>query len=173
MTGGGLYAVNKLAKTAEHRHNNSLPQPNPQYYSRDNGVPNQGYWAPPGPPPRDLPQVDSRYVDYQDRRQYNTGSNPNDARYAQGFSAADYEAERYTPVDGDYQYRSRQTVPPPSYYPQQGYVKEPRDQVYEQNRGLGSPVAGLAGMAMQFVGSGRDSGNNGKKLEKMSEFFGK
>lgn len=175
MTGGGIYAVNKIAKSAEHRHNNNnSSSQNPQYNSRDNGAPaNQGYWGPPGPQPRGPPQVDARYVDYQDQRQHNAGSNQNDARYARGFSAGDYQEERYAPVDGDYQYRSRQPIAPPSYYPQQGHVMEPQDQVYDQNRGRRSPVADLAGMAMQFVGSGKDSGNKGKGLDKMSEFFKK
>lgn len=173
MTGGGLYAVNKLAKTAEHRH--SSKQSNPQYYARDNGAPSQAYWGPPGPAPRGPPQVDARFVEYQGQRQYYPENSPNDARYSRGYSAADYEEERYAPATGDNQYQntSRQPIAPPSYYPQQGYVTETNDQVYDQNRGRGSPVAGLAGMAMQFVGNGGESGSKGKKLEKMSEFFRK
>lgn len=65
---------------------------------------------------------------------------------------------------------------PPSYYPdqqqQQGYSSGPQE---DNSRGGGGPsdtAAGLAGMAMDFVGSGKGtSGDKGSKL--VSEFFGK
>lgn len=170
MTGGGLYAVNKLAKTVESRHNS--PSPNNQNYPRDNGYENgnQGYWGPPGQPPRGPAQ----------ERQWYPANNQNDPSAARGYSSGDYEGDRYQNAETDYQYqsRNRQALPPPSYYPQQSYAG-PQDQVYDQsydqsqNRRRGSPdVASLGNMAMDFVGR-KDSGSKGKGSKMISEFLGK
>lgn len=179
MTGGGIYAINKIAKTAENRHQNY--QPNNQN-TRGNGYANgnDGNWGPP-PPPRGPPQNDYRYGDYPQDRQWNPSDNSNDTRFPRGYSSADFEDSKYQNAETDYQYqsRNRQALPPPSYYPQQGYSgSQNYDQSYDQsqnqnqNRGRGSPdVAALADMAMGFVGR-KNSGSKGKG-NMMSEFLGK
>ncbi|KAL5331469.1 hypothetical protein ACEPPN_001000 [Leptodophora sp. 'Broadleaf-Isolate-01'] len=179
MTGGGIYAVKQLAKTAERRHDNNNNNNNSQG-SRDPGYPSQqGYWGPPGgpqgpPPPRPY---------YQDQREWSS-YNQTDERYPPRgpYGPSDsYDQKRaYREEDYQYQPRDRMAGQPPSYYPdqqqqqQQGYATGPPQE--DGSRGGVNP-AGLAGMALDFVGSGNRSGGNGKQLEKgtqlVSEFFGK
>ncbi|MCJ1458410.1 hypothetical protein MMC28_008782 [Mycoblastus sanguinarius] len=68
MSGAGIYAVNKLAKTAERRNDSSSQAPtnnNSQYDSRGYPPQGQGYWGPP-PPNRQQQQPQSR--DTNDRK---------------------------------------------------------------------------------------------------------
>jgi hypothetical protein len=176
MTGGGIYAVNKLAKAAENRHNNSSPS-NPRGYARDHPRDN-GYWGPPG---RCSPaQTDNYYADNQQQRQWYP-ANQNDERYLRGYSAGDYGDGKYHSAEGVFEYqerRERESQPPP-YPQQQAYGLTPQGQGYNQNGRLGDPssMGSLASMAMDFVGNEKGEGKRGKKSVKgaqmISEFFGK
>jgi hypothetical protein len=182
MSGVGIYGIKQLAKTQEHRHSS----PNPNNYPRDyNNYPpqepqGQGYWGPPGPPPRgprpgQAPREDAYYGEYPDQQQRQwypaQSQRPADGRYSGG-----YRDEKYTNQDGEYVYqaRERQYANPPAYPSQQ--------QGYGQQQGLpyggASGAAGLLGTAMEFVGN--QQGGDGKKSKKLgkggdmiNEFLGK
>jgi hypothetical protein len=159
MTGGGIYAVKKIAQAAEKRRES--PAPNNQNYSRDGGYSNQGQWGPPGPPPRGPPQADNTYGDYQQQQQQ---SYSNNAPYARGFSAGDYEDERYPVTGADFENQSRnRQIAPPSYYPQQGNERsqnQNQNQCREKNES--SPVDGLVDMALDFAG--KSGGRKGRSV---------
>lgn len=176
MTGGGIYAVKQLAKTAERRHDNqNSNNNNNRGYPSDNGYQNQGYSGPPYPPPRPY---------YQDQRQwsdYNQGNDERSPPTGGGYGLGDYNDQKRYQNEDEYQYRQRDRMAgnPPSYYPQQqqqGYAMASQDQ--DGNRaGPSSGLGGLADMAMEFAGNGKGQGKNRKKMDKgtqmVSEFFGK
>ncbi|PMD46402.1 hypothetical protein L207DRAFT_507317 [Hyaloscypha variabilis F] len=129
MTGGGLYAVDKIAKASLNRHDNQVQQHTCQRCGYTNGSPQQSW----GPPPRGGPQNDYQYGGYQDQRQFNPSSenqrqfNPSSENQRQpnfddqrgfypstqqraGISPADFDdGKRY--VDSQFQ----QTSTPPPY----------------------------------------------------------
>lgn len=78
MTGGGIYAINKLTKaTMEHRNgpppNNNNNNNNQNYRDFPNGDQNyngnQGYWGPSNQPPRGPPQSNNYNGNYQQQQQ--------------------------------------------------------------------------------------------------------
>ncbi|KAH6666668.1 hypothetical protein B0J14DRAFT_604130 [Halenospora varia] len=168
MTGGGLYAVNKLSKTAlDHRSSSSQypPQgPPPQNQ-------NQQYWGPPPPPPRG-PQQNAYYGDYSSQQQQNGWYPPQQGYQPRGYAEDQQymnDERKMGYQDGNGQ-NGYSTPPPYAQQQQQGYYETPQ-------RGMGGrseQVAGLAGMAMDFVGSqGKGGGKKGKKgSEMIGEFLG-
>ncbi|KAK5156080.1 hypothetical protein LTR04_005705 [Oleoguttula sp. CCFEE 6159] len=87
MTGGGIYAVRTLAKTAEHRHDRhsdsshaperrSSPRNQDNSYPRDGAYPPQGYWAP--SPHQGQNQGQNQPRDTWDANRNNNNSNNND-----------------------------------------------------------------------------------------------
>ncbi|KAE8440587.1 hypothetical protein EG329_007056 [Mollisiaceae sp. DMI_Dod_QoI] len=161
MTGGGIYAVNKLAKTAERR---SDSQPPIRTYREDSRQ-QQRYWGPPSArPPFDQ---NSYYNDYQEPPQWH---------------AVDESARSYPPppcyssqgnCEGKQRYRAE------GYQPQQlssdasrdslqPQYLSPRDQRFDDSgdqRGS-SGLDKLAGMALDFVGKGGVESGRGSKLDK-------
>jgi hypothetical protein len=177
MTGGGIYAVNKLAKAAENHHNNPQANSYPQNYQRDANYPPQGYWGPYGPqgsPQRGPTPPAGYYSDNQEQRQLASPPNSQqyDQSYAPGYSAGDYADSKY-PADSSYERRDQQNNLPAYHQQPQGYLP-PQNQGYDHNQNMrsSSPMAGLAGMAMEFVGSGKDR-KGGKTSDRLSEFFSK
>jgi hypothetical protein len=164
MTGGGLYAVNKLAKTTEHRYDSRQHQQQQQYY--DPQYQSNSY--------RPQPHLDQgtregsqayyseypRQQQYQQQQQYHQDPSQN-GQYARGARYAGEEG-----ADSDNFYRERCSNPPP-HGAQQGYQQGYQQQRLPEERGQ-SPVAGLANMAMQFVGS-----QGGKGDPKSGSLFGK
>lgn len=167
MTAGGVYAVKQIARTAETRQSGSGNRDN--NYPQDRGYYAPNNYGPPGPPPR---------PDQQQQWNGNPGSYGNGARgyddYDNNYDAKYVEQDSYAyqqrrqqygppPEQDGYQYQQRRQVgPPPSYAPQ-GYAPGP-------SQGPdGSSMAGLAGMAMDFVGGDGKKG----KMDKLSGFLGK
>lgn len=170
MTGGGIYAVKQLAKTAERRHENPTNNNNNNRdYPSDNGYQNQGYSGPPGPPHRPY---------YQDQRQWSDFEQGNNKRAPPtrgDYGPGDYNDQKRYQKEDDYQYqqRDRTAGSPPSYYLQHHAVA-----LQDGNRpGPSSGLGGLADMAMEFVGNGRAQGKDVKRADNgtrmISEFFGK
>lgn len=167
MTGGGIYAVNKLAKTVDHRRDS--PQPSSNQYPRDN---NQGSWGPPSPPPQRQPQADNYY--YGDNAQ--RGGYPSNAQgyppqqqqqQQRGYNSADSAGDKVAYDEEGWQYRP--TNPPPyasQQQQQQGYPAQARGNGQYEGQGRGSQLEGLANMAMGFLGNGEEKGKKGKKLDK-------
>jgi hypothetical protein len=150
MTGGAIYAVKQIAKTAENHHSSSN-QHNQQ---------------------RDFPHssADNYYNNYPEQQQQQQWPprtlSPSDPRIARGYSAGDYEYE-------DQARNAQGQVAPPSYYQQQ------QQQAYAQPQGQspmsggrrieGSSMTGLVGTAMDFIGNEK----KGKKHNALTEFLGK
>lgn len=169
MTGGGIYAVNKLAKASEARHQNS----NQQNYnpSRDQSYSPQPQSRSPPPTgyyhgPSTTPQTREVYAERESRGEgywVPAPTNPNDrAVYEREKGEREQAWMRQQEQDG---YAS-----PPAYgqgQSQQQYVPQGQiqgnDQVYDrrgQGNGSNSSLGGLADMAMGFV---EGQGQNGKK----------
>ena len=166
MTGGGIYAVNKLAKTTE-RHYEQRPSNNSQQQYGPN-YPPQGYWGPP------LPGQPQDGVAHW----YPAPTNNSTSR------ALPIDNERFPPKY-DYPYESfndeRQAQTTPAYVqqPQKGYVV-PEEQNYdrEQSSRRGSPLSVASGMAMEYVqngklgkGSSRKVGKEGGARDLLSQVF--
>lgn len=123
LTGGGIYAVNKIAKSAENRHN----YPPPQNYPPQNYNPNyppQGYWAPPpqGPPPQGQQRGYPPEGYYNNQPQGQWGPPPNGPQYDQRA----YNDSRAPPGDRPYDPRGSSSNTPPAYSQQpQSYTNMP------------------------------------------------
>jgi hypothetical protein len=178
ISGVGLYGINKLAKTAEHRQSSPSNYPPPRDYNNYPPQQGAGNWGPPpqGPRQGQAPREDAYYGENlaQQQRQWYPAQGP-DGR-ARGYSA-DYEEEKYTNQDGEvlYQARERYTTPPP-YGAQQGYQQQALP--YEgQGRSSPSRTAALTDMAMQFVANqhedGDKKGKKGKSGDLLSGFLSK
>lgn len=101
LTGGGIYAVNKLARASENRNNQqSQPYYPPQNWQQDPSY-SRGPWGPSGQPG---PQWQHGGHHNQQSGSYN--SNPQQRQY-------------YGP-SGSQQYQERGFKEPPPYYQQQG-----------------------------------------------------
>ncbi|KAH8648892.1 hypothetical protein BGZ60DRAFT_534755 [Tricladium varicosporioides] len=166
MTGGGLYAVNKLSKMAlNHRSSSQYP---PQ------GLPpqdqNQQYWNPPPQSPR-VSQPSAYYGDYPPQQQ--NGWSPPPPGYPPRGYAEDQQYmndERWAGYQDGNGQNGYPTPPPYVQQQQQGYYETPQ-------RGMGArseQVAGLADMAMDFVGGqGKGIRKKGKKgSQVIGEFLG-
>lgn len=151
MTGGGIYAVNKLVKSADHRYD-SRAQQQQQYYGPTQGQSNNGYYS--GPPPSQDPQGSRGSPEgyYCEPRRHGS--------YSRGPQHVDQNGERYST--------------PPPYGAQQNYQQN-YQQGYQQDDRSPSPVAGLANVAMQFASSkgGRGGGDGRKGSDFVSELFRK
>lgn len=168
MTGGGIYAVNKLAKTVDHRRNS--PQPNSNQYPRDN---NQGSWGPPGPPPQRQTQADNHYYGESTQRAgypSNAQGYPPQQQQQRGYDPADYASDKVAYDEEGWQYRP--SSPPPyasqqqQQQQQQGYPPQARGNGQYEGQARGSQLEGLANMAVGFLGNGEEKGRKGKKLDK-------
>jgi hypothetical protein len=136
LTGGGIYAVNKLAKTAESRHN-----PPPASYPRQNYNPNylpQGYW---GPPPQGYPPQGQQqrgpdgYYNNQPEAQW--GPPPNGLQAGQHA----FNGNKYPPAESFYDSRAPNNNPPAYNQQQQGYnYMPPQGQGYDQKESSGSGI---------------------------------
>jgi hypothetical protein len=116
MTGGGIYAVDKIAKASINRNNNQA-QHTCQRCGYTNGSNQSGFG--PGPAPRGGPQNDYFYGGYQDQRQF---SPPFDNQ--RGFLPSNQQRPNFAPADfddgkrySDAQYQQVQggTATPPPY----------------------------------------------------------
>jgi hypothetical protein len=161
MTGGGVYAVNKLSKTAEHRNDSRQSQQQQQYL--DPQGQNNGNWSTSrfdqgaNEPPR------SYYGDYRQQQQYQP-QHPSyqqyqDSRQNIGHTSSPQYATENSAANDD-AYRGGYYNPPPNG-PQQGFYQGYQQDVPE-GRGS-SRTADLASMAMQFVGSRRGDKDDAKK----------
>lgn len=148
MTGGAVYAVNKISKSA--------------VASRNNTNSNRDAWG--QQVSRGPQQTDNYHGDYQDQRHYQS------AEQFPRYSAADYE-ESKSANEGGIQHQSseRRALPPPAYYQHQQQQPE-YSQATRGGNGGRQDLAGLADMAMEFVGSSRDGGK-GKKMNSVVEGF--
>lgn len=85
LTGGGIYAIKKITKSAENRHNTQQPQPD---YSRQNPNYPQEYVGFQGSPQNGSSQQGPYYGSNQ--QQYRGGSSCNheqlDQRFARGYT---------------------------------------------------------------------------------------
>jgi hypothetical protein len=107
MTGGGIYAVDKIAKASLQR-NDGPAQHTCQRCGYTNGS-NQSGWDPSGPAQRGLPQND-----YQDQRQFspeNQGGFLPSNQQRGGFSPADFDDGKRS-LDAQYQQMQGRTPPP-------------------------------------------------------------
>lgn len=165
MTGGGIYAVNKLVKTVERRERRSetQSQPSTRAYREDNGQP-QGYWGPPPPRP---PFDPNSYSNYQDQPQwYPANENVRGCPPPPGYNPQDYAEEKRRWRADDYQ-PQQASGDASRYQPQQRYAAPSQDQGFddgaEQRRLTG--MDGFAGMAMDFVGKRGGDYGRGSKLD--------
>ncbi|PMD25605.1 hypothetical protein NA56DRAFT_641907 [Hyaloscypha hepaticicola] len=117
VTGGGIYAVDKIAKASLNRNDNQAQQHTCQRCGYTNGSNQSPGWVP-GPASRG-PQNDYYYGDYQDQRQFNSSSDdqrgflPSNQQRA-SFPPSDVEeGKRY--LDGQYQQVHEGTATPPPY----------------------------------------------------------
>jgi hypothetical protein len=175
MTGGGLYAVNKLAKTAERRHDNRQQAPLKSQSSRaqqENYPQQQGYWGPPPPAyhqDQQGPQTQSRgqpqYIsasEYEQPQYYYQPQQQSQGQHSESRSS-------YQPNRGmmDFDYVGAPGAQQPSSYalrnqPSQGFVRELSDSgsEYDQPRGRSSSSRGFSPdqmgdmlqMATEFIG---------------------
>jgi hypothetical protein len=174
MTGGGIYAVNKLAKANESRHNNSNYNPNrdqsysPQPQSRS--PPPSGYYH----GPSTAPQTREVYAERESRGEGYWVPAPTNAN-----DRAVYEREKWEREQAWMRHQEQEGYSSPPAYgqgqSQQQYVPQGQiqgnDQVYErrgQGNGSNTSLGGLAGMAMDFVDG---QGQNGKKGEGLGKLF--
>ncbi|KIN01409.1 hypothetical protein OIDMADRAFT_29079 [Oidiodendron maius Zn] len=135
LTGGGIYAINKLSKAAEARHNN----PPPSNYPPQNFNPNyppQGYW---GPPPQGQSPYGQHQRDpdgyYNNQPQGRWGPPPNGPQPDQKA----YGDDKYPPAEGSYDSRALSNNPPAYYNQSQGYNNNPpQGQSYDQKGSAGS-----------------------------------
>jgi hypothetical protein len=169
MTGGGLYAVNKLAKTAEHRYDNRQQTPTQSQSSRnqqESYPQQQGHWGPPPPgyyQDQQGPQTQSRgqqqyiaaseneqpqyYYPPQQQSEYRSSHQPN-----RGMMDFDYTG---APGAQQQSYTLRNQRP-------QGFVRELSDSgsEYDRPRGRSSSSRGFSPdqmgdmmkMATDFIG---------------------
>ncbi|KAF8849711.1 hypothetical protein BDZ45DRAFT_697353 [Acephala macrosclerotiorum] len=163
MTGGGIYAVNKLVKTAERRDRRSETRslPSTRGYREDNGQP-QGYWGPPPPPPPPPPRPPfdpNSYTTYQDQpKWYPANDNARGYPPPPGYSPQDYTEDRHRYRADDHQ-PQQASGDASCYQPQQRYAAPSQDQGFDDGAEQRHST-GLAGMAIDFVGKrGGDSGS--------------
>jgi hypothetical protein len=161
MTGGGLYAVNKIVKTAEHRHENRQQAPLQSQGSRSQQdyPQQQGYWGPPPP----------GY--HQDRQQYIASSEQEQPQYfnqpqQQGQGQSSYYQPSGNRGQLEFDYVGPAGAQQQSYtlrnQQPRGFVREMSDEeTFEQPRGRSSSSRGFSPdqlgsmmkMATDFIGS--------------------
>jgi len=171
MTGGGMYAVNKLAKAAEHRHDNNRQQAPPSQAQgsrtqQDSYPQQQGYWGPP-PPGYCQDQQQGRQSQSRGQQQYIAASeyeqpqyfNPSQQQGQYQDSRSYYQPSATRGMDFDYvgapgaeqqSYTLRNQRP-------QGFVRELSDSDEYEPRGRSSSSRGISPdqmikMATEFMG---------------------
>jgi hypothetical protein len=156
MTGGGIYAVNKLAKASEARHQNSQ-----QSYSRDQSYSpqSQGYHHGPSSPP----QTREVYAEREQRGEgYWVAAPPLDSRERDV-----YEREKWEREEAWRRHQEEMGNSPPQYA-QRSQENIPQGQLMSgHGNGSNTSLGAMAGLAMDFVGN-QDNGKKGK-----SEVLGK
>jgi hypothetical protein len=200
MTGGGLYGINKIAKTVENRPSSPSPNssqnpPRDAYAGLQGGQ--GGYW---GPPPL-APMRDTRDAYYSDRDNYGDyQAQPQEGRYwyppppnwANGARALPsrshppreeysddekFEEQYYQAADGN---GRNDRVNPPAYGTQRDHPprSQMQGQVFDDGRGgrggRGGPsnVSDLSDIVMSLVG-GEEGGKMGSKLGNRKEIIRK
>ena len=177
MSGAGIYAVNKIAKTAEHRHSSHNPNQYPPQTAQG------GYW---GPAPPAAPGRETRDAYYSDGQNYGDNQQP-DGRYwsPQRDQRALRSSSSYPPREEYYDDRKfeevyyqadngngrNDRVNPPAYGTQRDFPPQNQQGQFER-RGAPSNVGDLADMAMRLVG-GEEGGKMGSKLSNGREIVGK
>jgi hypothetical protein len=173
MTGGGLYAVNKIAKAAEHRNGNRQQAPPSQAQSsraqQDSYPQQQGYWGPP-PPGYHQDQQQGQQSPSRGQQQYIAASEYEQPQYfSQPQQQGQYQDSRsyYQPTASrglDFDYVGAPGAQQQSYSLRnqrpQGFVRELSESDSYESRGRSSSARGISPdqigdmmkMATDFIG---------------------